>query len=195
MWLRRRPSVHHHKGVAHGQAPRRHRRPRYIGTNKHLPGLATQADKAEVVAFCDLEESKAQAARDEFGSADAYVTTDYRDLLADESIDVIHVCSWNTTHREITVAALEAGKHVMCEKPMAVTGKDAREMAEAARRTGKKLSVGFQYRFRQDVQFLKAVVDEAASARSTRRRRTRCVVAVCRPGACSPTRRSRAAAR
>ncbi|HEY8721108.1 Gfo/Idh/MocA family oxidoreductase [Pengzhenrongella sp.] len=149
----------------------------YIGTQKHLVGLASQSDKAEIVAFCDIDESRAQAARDTHGSTDAYVTTDYRELLADPSIDVIHVCTWNTTHCEITCAALEAGKHVMCEKPMAVTGKDARLMLETAQRTGKKLTVGFQYRFRQDVQFMRACVDEgrlgeiyASKAHAVRRR-------------------------
>ncbi|MDU0969185.1 MAG: Gfo/Idh/MocA family oxidoreductase [Actinomycetaceae bacterium] len=149
----------------------------YVGMNKHLPGLATQADRAEVVGFCNRNPDRAEVAKAQYGSEDAYVTTDYRDLLADDSLDVIHVCTANATHCEITCAALEAGKHVLCEKPMAITGEDARKMLETAKRTGKKLSVGFQYRFRPDVQFLKRCVDEgffgeiyAAKAHATRRR-------------------------
>ena len=64
----------------------------------------------------------------------------------------MHVCTWNVNHCEITCAALEAGKHVLVEKPMAVTGADARKMRDTAKRTGKKLSVGFQYRQRREYQ-------------------------------------------
>ena len=149
----------------------------FIGTQKHLTGLAQHADKAEIVAFCDFEIDRAEKAQAEHGSADSYTTTDYREVLADPSIDVVHVCTWNTNHCEITCAALEAGKHVLVEKPMAVTGADARTMVETAKRTGKKLSVGFQYRFRNESQFLRKAVDEgrlgeiyAAKAHAIRRR-------------------------
>jgi len=149
----------------------------FIGTQKHLVGLAQHTDKCEIVAFCDYELDKAQAAKDTYGSPDSYVTADYRDLVNDSTLDVIHVCTWNTNHCEITCAALEAGKHVLCEKPMAVTGEDARTMRDTAERTGKKLSVGFQYRLRKESQFLRKVVDEgrlgeiyAAKAHAVRRR-------------------------
>jgi predicted dehydrogenase len=149
----------------------------FIGTAKHLPGLASVSDEVDVVAFCDLIEERAQKAKDEFGSADAYVTTDWHDVVGDDTIDVIHVCTWNVTHRDITVAALDAGKHVLCEKPMAVTGDEARDMLDAAKRSGKKLSVGYQYRFREDSQFLRRTVDEGrlgeiyhARAHAVRRR-------------------------
>lgn len=149
----------------------------FIGTQKHLAGLAQHTDRAEIVAFCDLEIDRAEKAKASHGTADSYTTTDYRDVLADPSIDVVHVCTWNVNHCEITCAALEAGKHVLVEKPMAVTGADARKMVETAERTGKKLSVGFQYRLRKESQFLRKVVDEgrlgeiyAAKAHAVRRR-------------------------
>ncbi len=149
----------------------------FIGTQKHLVGLAQHFDKCELVGFCDFEIERARSAKDAYGSPDSYVTTDYRELLADASVDVIHVCTWNTNHCEITCAALEAGKHVLCEKPMAVTGADARKMRDTAERTGKKLSVGFQYRLRKESQFLRKIVDEgrlgeiyAAKAHAVRRR-------------------------
>ncbi|QGF23427.1 Gfo/Idh/MocA family protein [Raineyella fluvialis] len=149
----------------------------FIGTQKHLVGLSQHFDKCEIVGFCDFDLDRAQAAKDSYGSADSYVTTDYKELLADPSIDVIHVCTWNVSHCEITCAALEAGKHVLCEKPMAITGADARKMLETAERTGKKLSVGFQYRLRKESQYLRKVVDEgrlgeiyAATAHAVRRR-------------------------
>jgi predicted dehydrogenase len=149
----------------------------FIGTAKHLPGLASVADEVDVVGFCDLVEERASKARQEHGSADAYVTTDWHDIVNDESLDVVHVCTWNVSHREITVAALEAGKHVLCEKPMAVTGEEARAMVAAAKAANRKLSVGYQYRWRQDNRFLRNVVDEGrlgeiyhARAHAVRRR-------------------------
>ena len=83
---------------------------------------------------------------------------DYRKLLEDSSIDVIHVCTPNDSHAEISIAALESGKHVMCEKPMAKTSEEARQMVEAAKRTGKKLTIGYQNRFRDDSMYLKEFV-------------------------------------
>ncbi|MCC2028878.1 Gfo/Idh/MocA family oxidoreductase [Microbacterium sp. YMB-B2] len=132
----------------------------FIGTQKHLPGLASQSEEVEIRAFCDLELSRAENARAEFGVDESYATADWHAVVADDTLDVIHVCTWNTSHREITIAALEAGKHVMVEKPMAVTGEDARAMLEASRRTGKKLTVGYQYRWREDNKFLRSAVDE-----------------------------------
>ncbi|MBE6481495.1 MAG: Gfo/Idh/MocA family oxidoreductase, partial [Actinomyces ruminicola] len=114
----------------------------FIGTQKHLVGLAQHKDKCEIVAFCDFDIERAEAGKAQWGNEDAYTTTDYKDLVNDDSIDVIHVCTWNANHCEITCAALEAGKHVMVEKPMAVTGEDARKMRDTAKRTGKKLTVG-----------------------------------------------------
>jgi predicted dehydrogenase len=66
------------------------------------------------------------------------------DLLADSQIDVVHVLIPNVSHSPITVAAFAAGKHVMCEKPMAHTNADALKMLDAARQAGKKLTIGYQ---------------------------------------------------
>jgi predicted dehydrogenase len=92
----------------------------FIAKGKHLPGLARMED-VEIVAFCDIVIEKAQALAREYGPPDALVCLDYRDVLAREDIDVVHVCTPNSSHAEITVAALKSGKHVMCEKPMAKT--------------------------------------------------------------------------
>lgn len=124
-----------------------------IANNKHMPNLS-ELDNIEMVAFCDIVESKAIAAREEFGSANAKAYTDYKQLLADDSIDVIHVCTPNKSHSFITVDALEAGKHVLCEKPMAKTYDEAKLMVETAKRTGKKLTIGYDNRFRVDSQEL-----------------------------------------
>lgn len=126
-----------------------------ICNNKHLPSLEKVADKAEVVALCDIEEEKALATAERHNLKDVKIYTDYNELLKDPSIDIIHVCTPNVSHCEITVAAFAADKHVLCEKPMAATTEDARKMMEAWKKSDKKFTVGYQNRFRHDVQVLK----------------------------------------
>ena len=130
-----------------------------IANGKHMPSLAQLDDKVEMVAFCDLIEERAADAAKKYGTPDAKVYTDYKELLADGSIDVVHVCTPNRSHSFITVDALEAGKHVMCEKPMAKTYADAVAMLEAAKRTGKKLTIGYQNRQLAENQYAKAVCE------------------------------------
>ncbi|MBB3127509.1 putative dehydrogenase [Paenibacillus rhizosphaerae] len=129
-----------------------------IANGKHMPSLKKQP-QAEMVAFCDIVQERAEKAAAEFGAEGAKVYTDFRELLKDASIDVIHVCTPNDSHSVISVAALEAGKHVMCEKPMAKTAAEAKEMVDAAKRTGKKLTIGYQNRFRNDSQYLKELCE------------------------------------
>ncbi|MBQ4066615.1 MAG: Gfo/Idh/MocA family oxidoreductase, partial [Clostridia bacterium] len=129
------------------------------------------------VAFCDIIIERAERACKEYGTADAKFYENYKDLLADETIDVVHVCTPNISHSFITVDALEAGKHVMCEKPMAINSEEALKMLEAAKRTGKKLSIGYQNRQRPDSLYLKDICDRGdlgeiyyAKAHAIRRR-------------------------
>lgn len=121
-----------------------------IANSKHFPALAKLADKVEMVAFCDIIEERAAQAAKEYGIEGALVTKDYKEVLAKKEIDVIHVLTPNVSHSFITVDALEAGKHVMCEKPMAINYEEAKKMLDAAKRTGKKLTIGYQNRFRAD---------------------------------------------
>lgn len=165
-----------------------------IANGKHLPALSRQ-DKVQVVAFCDIIKERAEAAAEQYGSADAAVYTDYQELLKDASIDIVHVLTPNDAHAEISIAALEAGKHVMCEKPMAKTAADAKRMAEAAKRTGKKLTIGYDNRFRQDSLYLKKSVKQASSAISIMRKHMPSGAERSLPGAYSWMRRSREAAR
>ncbi|MCR8632983.1 Gfo/Idh/MocA family protein [Paenibacillus radicis (ex Xue et al. 2023)] len=127
-----------------------------IAANKHLPHLS-KFTEVELSAFSDSFAEKAQQAAEQFGTADAAVYTDYKQLLANSTIDVVHVCTSNDSHAEISIAALEAGKHVMCEKPMAICAADAVRMLETAKRTGKKLTIGYNNRFRSDSQQLHKV--------------------------------------
>ncbi|MBC1229566.1 Gfo/Idh/MocA family protein [Listeria booriae] len=127
-----------------------------IANGKHMPSLKSVAE-AKMVAFCDIVEERAVKAKADFGDANASVYKDYKELLADKTIDVIHVCTPNISHAEISIAAMEAGKHVMCEKPMAKSTEEAQSMIDASKKTGKKLTIGYQNRFRKDSQFLQEV--------------------------------------
>ena len=129
-----------------------------IANGKHMPALK-KIEEAEMVAFCDIIEERAVKAAKEFGVEGAKVYTDYRKLLEDESIESVHVCTPNRSHSFITIDALEAGKHVMCEKPMAKTYAEAKKMYETAQRTGKKLTIGYQQRWRPDSLYLKEACD------------------------------------
>ena len=128
-----------------------------IANGKHMPALKKLKD-VEMVAFCDIIEERAQKAAKEYGVPGAKVFTDYKELLKLD-LDVEHELTPNKQHSFITVDALEAGKHVMCEKPMAINTVEAQKMLDAAKRTGKKLTIGYQNRFRPECQYLKKVVE------------------------------------
>ncbi|QQE77554.1 Gfo/Idh/MocA family protein [Alicyclobacillus sp. SO9] len=147
-----------------------------IAFGKHLPALA-KLEGVEVAAFCDVVETNARKAAAEFGTADARVVTDYRDVMAMDNIDAVYVLTANFLHATVSIAALHAGKHVMCEKPMAMNSEEAASMLQAAHETGKILTVGYQNRFRKDSRYLKAACEAgdlghiyAAKAIAVRRR-------------------------
>lgn len=123
-----------------------------IAVCKHFPAFAKAKDRVDLVAFCDIEIDRAIDAAAKFGVPGAETYSDHRELLKDKSIDAVYVLTPNNSHSPLTVDALEAGKHVLCEKPMAATTADAQKMLDAAKRTGKKLTIGYQNRFRKDVQ-------------------------------------------
>lgn len=123
-----------------------------IAGGKHLPSLA-MLDYVEVVAFCDLVEARAVEMADKYGAKGAKIFTDYKMLLKEDLI-AVHVCTPNSSHSEISVAAMKADKHVMCEKPMAKTVEGAKAMVEVAKATGKVLTIGYQNRYRADSTYL-----------------------------------------
>ncbi|HCM5830595.1 Gfo/Idh/MocA family protein [Klebsiella pneumoniae] len=133
-----------------------------IANNKHFPSLKAVSEDVELVAFCDVIKERAEKACAEFGTENAKTYTDYKLLLQDKTIDIVYVLTPNNSHCPITVAAFEAGKHVMCEKPMAATSVDAERMMHAWKRSGKQFTIGYQNRFRKDVQTLRKACDENA---------------------------------
>ena len=114
--------------------------------------------EAEVVAVCDIAEAEARRVAEQ--NKIARVFTDYKELLAVEEIDAVDVCLHNKLHAPVTIAALEAGKHVYCEKPMAATYADAKAMHDASLRTGRKLSIQLATLFKGEARAAKRLIDE-----------------------------------
>lgn len=130
-----------------------------IANQKHLPALTGCADLCEIVGFCDIIEDRAKTACEKYGAPGAKYYVDYKELLKDERIDVVHVCTPNVAHSQITVDSFEAGKNVLCEKPMSHSSAEAQRMIDAWKKSGKKFTIGYQNRFRSDAQALKQAVD------------------------------------
>lgn len=108
-------------------------------SHAHIKAIQT-LDTAELAAVCDIHDETASSAAERYGLKTYY--TDFYKMLDSEEIDVVAVCTPDQSHCEYTVAALEAGKHVLCEKPMALKLDECKEMISAARRTGKQLMIG-----------------------------------------------------
>lgn len=124
-----------------------------IANGKHMPALK-KIDEVEMVAFCDIIKERAEKAAEEYGVPGAKVYEDYNEMLKNENLDVVHVCTPNNIHAPASVAAMEAGCHVMCEKPMAKNVEQAQQMLDAQKRTGKKLTIGYQNRFTPENLYL-----------------------------------------
>lgn len=112
----------------------------------------------EMAAFCDANLEAAEKASAEFGPG--MVTSDFREILAREDIEAVDVCLHNNLHMPVTVAALEAGKHVYCEKPMAGSYVDAVKMLETARAVGKKLHIQLSTLYSNEARAAKQLIDE-----------------------------------
>lgn len=130
-----------------------------IANQKHFPALKNNGDLNEIVAFCDIIVERAEKACAEFGAEGAKVYQDYHDLLADPNVEVVHICTPNVSHSEIAIAAFEAKKHVYCEKPMSHSPIEALKMVEAWKKSGMQFTVGYQNRFRPEVQNLHAACE------------------------------------
>lgn len=128
-----------------------------VGIGKlHLDGYS-QCPDAEIVAVCDADETRAKQAAEEFKVPNVY--TDYKELLAQDSIDAVSICLPNFLHPSVTIDAFNAGKHVICEKPLAISPADGEAMVAAAKKAGKLFMTAFNNRFRGDTQVLKTMID------------------------------------
>jgi len=121
----------------------------------HIQGYKVAG--AEVVGIADVFEPGLKKAQDEYGIAAGY--TDYRELLARDDVDVVSICTPDRLHAEQVLAALDAGKHVLCEKPMAITMNDAGAIVRKVRETGLKFMMCHNYRFIPQFEQLKERLD------------------------------------
>ena len=113
---------------------------------------------AKIVAIADINTAEAQRVADQYNISDVY--TDYKELLHRDDIEAVDVCLHNNLHRPVTVASLQAGKHVFCEKPMAGSYIDAEAMFEAMKQTGKKLSIQLSTLFSPETKAARVMIDQ-----------------------------------
>ncbi len=132
-----------------------------IGTgsisNEHIQANLKNPN-VELYAFCDINEKQLQLMAEKYGVTRTF--TDKDEMLKLEELDAVSVCTWNSEHAPCTIAALNAGKHVLCEKPMATSAEEARSMVEAAERNGKLLMIGFVRRFGNDCAILQDFIGQ-----------------------------------
>jgi predicted dehydrogenase len=123
----------------------------------HISAYAKNPN-VKLLAICDQNEVRAQEKAKQYGITNVY--TDYHQLLADPEIDAVSVCTWNNTHAEISIAALRAGKHVLCEKPLCQTVEQALDVERTVKESGKLLQVGVVRRYSTVTQTVKRMIDQ-----------------------------------
>ena len=123
----------------------------------HIPALK-KLEGVELVALCDRDPEKAARVAQKFGVAGAFGR--FEELLADDTIDAVDITTPNYLHAPMAVSALEAGKHVLCERPLARGAEEAAGMVKAAKKADRTLMCAVQHRFRPDAQLLRKFVDK-----------------------------------
>lgn len=127
------------------------------GISEHYMRAVNKLSRVEVVAAVDTQPEVLSAFQQRHHIPKVF--SDYRDMLAHAGADAVCVCTPNVLHAPVSIAALRAGAHVLTEKPMALTPRECVEMIHAAREAGRKLAVGFQYRYHPATQMLKRAAD------------------------------------
>ena len=130
---------------------------------KHIEGFIDNADKLTLTALCDpvkirVEEKEIEY-RKRFPNANIAVFSNYREMLAKQKPDIVAIATESGKHKSIAIDCLNAGCHVICEKPMALSTKDADEMIAAAKKNNRKLAVCFQNRFNAPIQRLRSALE------------------------------------
>lgn len=126
----------------------------------HLEGIVQLSDLVELVATCDLDRARAQAAASKAGAQ--VVCESYHEVLPREDVDAVDILLPHDLHCEVTVAAAAAGKHVLCEKPIAPSVEEAEEMIAACEAAGVKLMIGYCERYANEHAAAKKLLDEGA---------------------------------
>lgn len=118
--------------------------------------------KTELVAVADIDKEKAKITSKQYGCK---YFTDYKELLKQENIDVIHICTPHYLHAPIAIEAMRTGKHVLTEKPMSISVSDAEEMIKVSEQTGKRLGICFQNRYNSTAERIKEVLASGRTGR------------------------------
>ena len=127
-----------------------------IAQGRHIPAFLKLADRVEITSVSDINFERAKEVAEKFAIPKVYPT--YQEMFAE--VDAVVVCTPNKFHAEIAVEALEAGLHVLCEKPMALTVAECESMITASEKSGKKLAIAYHYRFMKEAQAAKKVMFE-----------------------------------
>jgi predicted dehydrogenase len=128
-----------------------------LGRGQSHTRRVAESDRCELVAICDIVEKLAKDAVEEFGAGASYKL--YEEMLAEEDMDAVVISTPNHLHAPMTLDSMNAGLHVLVEKPMCNTMDEANQMVETAAKTGRKLHVGYNYRWRPQYQKIKQILD------------------------------------
>jgi predicted dehydrogenase len=145
-----------------------------IAQSRHIPTFLKLSDQVTIEALSDVNEETARSVAEKFGISKVY--SNYWEMFTE--VDAVTICTPNKFHAEITIAALEAGLHVLCEKPMAITTEECQRMLDASAKSQKVLAIAYHYRFMKDSQAAKRFIVEnemgqpfVARAKALRRRK------------------------
>ena len=145
-----------------------------IAQTRHIPAYKQLTDIITIEAVSDINAKTAEEVAAKFDIP--HVFSDYHDMFS--NVDAVTICTPNKFHAEISIAALKAGVHVFCEKPMAMSPEECQDMLAAAEESGKVLSIAYHYRFMKESQAAKKLIDQneigepiVARARAIRRRK------------------------
>ncbi|MBQ0092910.1 MAG: Gfo/Idh/MocA family oxidoreductase, partial [Clostridiales bacterium] len=128
-----------------------------IACNAHLPAYQ-KCDNTQIVAIADLNLDRAKEAAEKFGIPEYYGSVE--EMLAKADIQAVDVCTWNNGHAPVAIAALNAGKHVICEKPLTVSDELAEQIAAAVKKNGVKFMLAAPGRFGEKNCYLRKQIEE-----------------------------------
>ncbi len=124
----------------------------------HMQSITYNVPSAKVLGITDVFKDGLQELADKYGIPKVY--NDYKEMLADEEIDAVLVCSSTDTHADISIEAAKAGKHIFCEKPVDLTPEKVKAVIAAVEKAGVKLQVGFNRRFDHNFAHVRSLINE-----------------------------------
>ncbi|WP_099092786.1 Gfo/Idh/MocA family protein [Bacillus weihaiensis] len=135
-----------------------------IATGRHIPSFQSLTEDCVITAVSDVNKERAEEVSRTYSVE--HVFENYEEMF--EHVDAVCICTPNKFHADITIAALEAGVHVLCEKPMALTGEECERMLDASKRNDKVLAIAYHYRFMKNAQAAKKMMEEVGTPLVTR---------------------------